>query len=103
MKARTDGIPKVYFIRAGRGPVKIGFTTKTPRVRMHELQCGNHEVLTLLLCMPGTAATERAFHRMFAHLLVRGEWFRPARELLSHVATLAKRQSWPTTASSART
>jgi T5orf172 domain len=82
-RKKGDGKPRLYFIQAASGPIKIGFTTKTPEGRLAELQAGNHEELKLLGVRLGTKAEEAALHEQFRHLKIRGEWFQPAPELLS--------------------
>jgi hypothetical protein len=63
----------VYFLRAGEhGPVKIGVADDVAG-RQRELQCGNHEILTLLRAVDGGRAHEAWLHRQFVR--VRGEWF----------------------------
>lgn len=71
--SRRDGY--VYFIQAGDGgPIKIGSTTKHPRDRLAQLQCGNAEILRVVKLTPG-AAWESFFHQEFAKYRVRGEWY----------------------------
>ena len=84
----SDGRPKMYFIQAASGPVKIGFTTKRIEGRLQELQVGNHEELTVLLVVAATREEEYRTHLRFEHLLIRGEWFRPAKELLAFIASI---------------
>lgn len=65
----------VYFIRVGAaGPVKIG-SSRFPQVRLAEFQPLHPEPLALLRTLPGALAEERAFHRHYAALHIRGEWF----------------------------
>lgn len=92
VQARSDGIPKIYFIQVGEmGPIKIGFAhKKTVWTRMTELQTGNPEKLNMLFFMPGTMEQEKQLHQQFKHLRIRGEWFRPAPELLLLVRDLKK-------------
>lgn len=76
----------VYFLQAGEGgPIKIGVATN-PMTRARELQTGNHEQLTLLAWSPGDQANEHALHQRFAHIRLRGEWFRADQQLLSFIA-----------------
>ncbi|TXM53607.1 GIY-YIG nuclease family protein [Methylobacterium sp. WL120] len=56
--------------------VKIGWSAVPPRQRMATLQIGCPEDLILFGSRPGTVAEERQLHREFAHLRIRGEWFR---------------------------
>lgn len=75
----------IYFVRAGAdGPIKIGYTRTSLNARLAFLQVGNAETLTVIqraLCGPGF---ERVLHERFAHLRIRGEWFRPEPELLEY-------------------
>lgn len=87
VEARSDRIPKIYFIRAGQF-IKIGFTTKMPWARMAELQVGNPEEMTMLFFLPGTIEQEKDFHRKFYQLRARGEWFRLAPELVEFIESL---------------
>ena len=80
-----DGRPQIYFVQAASGPIKIGFVKKAMVHRLKDLQVGNHEVLTLIGWKLGTVSEERALHVRFRHLRIRGEWFRPAPELLALV------------------
>ena len=74
----------VYFIRAGDSAIKIGSAASVTG-RLGELQVGNHEELTLLLAVRIELLTERGLHERFAHLRIRGEWFRAAPELLEFI------------------
>jgi hypothetical protein len=51
--------------------VKIGYSE---HLMMRMSQLGAAVILTI----PGTPATERAFHERFVHLRVKGEWFHNA-------------------------
>jgi predicted DNA-binding transcriptional regulator AlpA len=75
----------VYFIRAGQGAIKIGIA-RDPRKRLFELQVGTSDELRILHTIPGTEDTERALHERFAHLRLRGEWFRAGFDLLRFIA-----------------
>lgn len=77
----------IYFVQAktpdGPGPVKIGYTSADaiwPRI--DTLQVGCPWDLVVLRTTPGSQRDEVALHRRFAHLAMRGEWFRFAPELL---------------------
>lgn len=74
---KTDGL--VYFIRFG-GLVKIGWTSDLDQ-RMKEVP--NEEILGTV---PGTMDDEKRCHIAFAHLRVKGEWFRPEPELMEFIA-----------------
>ncbi len=72
----------IYFIRYGKQKlVKIGHSATHPRVRMMQMQTGTPETLFLIGMAPGGPDVEAAWHLRFAHLRVRGEWFRWEPEL----------------------
>lgn len=79
--------PCVYFIRAGAGPIKIGFTTDIKR-RLPGLQTSTPKRLRVLAVMPGRIGLERAMHQRFQEHRIAGEWFRPAPELLAFIKGL---------------
>ena len=74
----------IYLIQAeGVGHVKIGFVTgNSASGRFAELQVGSSVPLRLLGTLPGGRDKERELHQRFKHARVRGEWFKPSRELL---------------------
>jgi len=77
---------KVYLIRQGEsGPIKIGTSTDVES-RLASLQTANPEPLHLLRTFDGDERIERAIHGRFAHLRLRGEWFKPGAELLAFAA-----------------
>lgn len=77
-------LPAVYFIQAvSGGPVKIGSAWE-PEKRLGSLQTGNPEALRIIGLMYDQP--ERFFHEKFAHLRLRGEWFRPDPELLYFIS-----------------
>jgi len=72
----------VYFIREmTSGHVKIGWTQGRPASRLRTLQVAHPHELALLCAIPGDKATERALHTKYAHLRLRGEWFRYEEDL----------------------
>lgn len=77
----------IYFIQRGdeHGAIKIGWTWTDPMKRLHTLQHANDETLTLLGYFPGSCGDEAALHERFAHLRIRGEWFRPDDDLLAFI------------------
>lgn len=78
----------VYFVQMGAtGPIKIG-TAVDMALRLSNLQVGNPEVLILIGTMSGGPIEERRLHDRFARHRIRGEWFRPATELIDFAATL---------------
>lgn len=75
------GIPKIYFIEDPFDCVKIGFTADSVLSRLSQLQSGNSHPLQVMGWIAGTVEQEHILHQRFAHLHVRGEWFRREREL----------------------
>lgn len=74
----------VYFIQAGEsGPIKIGKTDNDVQERLRALQTGNHVELRVLA--KSRLLSESRLHSIFCHLCIRGEWFRPATELLDAI------------------
>jgi hypothetical protein len=72
----------VYLVLArGAGAVKIGFSSKYPSSRKRTLQTGNPHELKMVKMIRGTQRDERRYHEHFAHLHIRGEWFKDCREL----------------------
>ena len=78
---------KVYFIQAGKGPIKIG-TSSNPRKSMVNLQSSNASEIVLLATIPGGVKEARELHERFAELRLRGEWFIPADDLLSYIGNI---------------
>jgi hypothetical protein len=78
----------IYFIgNRTDGTVKIGISNN-PEKRFKTLQTGNADDLTILALIPGNEQTERALHRRFDHLHVRGEWFQWRGDLAAFIETL---------------
>ena len=73
----------VYFIEGGDF-IKIGFT-RSPAARSKHLMTDSPYEPKVLHLEPGTYKTEKLFHRQFAHLRIRGEWFRKAPEILEYI------------------
>jgi hypothetical protein len=67
------GVSGVYCVRAG-DYVKIGQALDVAK-RLRELQTGSAHPLEVLSILSPSTADERAWHRRFEHLRVRGEWF----------------------------
>lgn len=66
----------LYIIRSGKSAfVKIERAENIAR-RLDILQAGNPEPLRLIRVLAGDAAEEAWFHRRYAHLRTRREWFR---------------------------
>lgn len=71
---------QTYFIQADNGgPIKIGRASNI-RKRLASLQCSHSRMLVLLASMEGDHEAE--MHEKFAHLRIKGEWFRAEGELL---------------------
>lgn len=75
----------VYFIQSEEGPIKIGFSDD-PAKRLDQLQVASPSQLRLLGSLPCKSTREAAIHGYFAEHRLRGEWFRPAPELLAWIA-----------------
>lgn len=74
-----------YYIRArGMGDIKIGKSNHLG-VRFKSLLTGASRGLDLISCYPSTLHHEGELKDEFAHLRLCGEWFRPGRELLTHL------------------
>lgn len=87
--ARENPGPVVYFVRNEEsGAIKIG-TATDPQKRLWGLRTASAAELTLLATTPGDRVTEHAIHDRFHAQRIRGEWFRPAPELLAYVESLA--------------
>ena len=70
-----------YFIQCNLGgPIKIGWTGRTPEERLKDLQSASPWPLTII----GTIQrdVEKDLHLRFAHLRTHHEWFRNESELL---------------------
>jgi hypothetical protein len=78
----------VYFLQQGEdGPIKTGSTTKLG-ARIATLQTASSVELKVLGTCVGDNTVERAIHRRFKHLRIRGEWFRPEAELLEFIRSV---------------
>jgi excisionase family DNA binding protein len=71
----------IYFVKPrGRRVIKIGYA-QCVGSRVKSLQTAGPDKLEVLAVVPGDQAQEQALHARFAHLRVRGEWFRLAEEV----------------------
>lgn len=71
-----DKWPKVYFIGAKEGPVKIGRAVNVAK-RLNAIQTGNPEKLMILAsAIEGDIINEKSLHEKYAGSRIRGEWFR---------------------------
>jgi len=76
----------VYFILdEDAGRIKIGFSRDVGR-RLKHIQVHSSGVVRLLRKVRGTRDDESAWKQRFAHLNVRGEWFRAEPALLDAIA-----------------
>ncbi len=75
----------VYFIQAG-DYVKIGYATDI-KVRTKTLDTGSPFELVLLRQERGNMDDEARYHKQFAELRVRGEWFRHEGPLAAYIAS----------------
>ncbi len=78
----------IYFaqLRTG-GPIKIGYASDAAR-RFRALQIANWKTLRCLALIEGTEADEARLHQRFRRIHVRGEWFKPTKELRSYIEGL---------------
>jgi hypothetical protein len=80
----------IYFVRPeGRPLVKIGHA-RNVGLRVYKLQVACPDELVILGVVAGGFAKEAALHARFAHLHVRGEWFRYTREVFDYLKAHAE-------------
>jgi hypothetical protein len=81
----TEELPKgfTYFVRDG-DVIKIGSSAQ-PKRRLYALQTGIARPLDVLAVVDMDIADEFTTHQQFAHLRVRGEWFRAEADLLQFI------------------
>jgi hypothetical protein len=81
----------VYFIQGDDGgPVKIG-RARDLFARLPKVQIGYpFGTLRYVGLLRGVGTTEWSLHQRFAHLRLRGEWFRPEPELLDFIRSLPR-------------
>jgi len=81
------GTEMIYFIQAGEnGPIKIG-ESDHPEERLRQLQIANPYELKLLWVYDDDESewNEAKIQALFDHELIRGEWFRPSRNLFRFI------------------
>ncbi len=87
------GSPYRSHATAGRNTraVKIGYSESFEglNLRLSHLQTGNPSTLWLLAVCPGTPADEKAWHKKWAKLHIRGEWFQWS-DALQHAIDVAQ-------------
>lgn len=81
--------PAVYFVQAGEGHIKIGWTGDI-EARLSTLQIGTSEDLYLLALILGGQAAERRLHQKFAQYRVRGEWFEDCEEIRDYIHAIER-------------
>lgn len=77
----------VYFLSAGSF-IKIGYATDVV-TRIRGLETGSPVAITLLHKERGNMEDEARYHKRFADLRERGEWFRNEGDLAAHIASVA--------------
>lgn len=86
----------VYFAEISNGPIKIGWTNKSPALRLCELQTGCPWKIRLIGYLSGDVSHERLLHRMFDSSRMAGEWFSRSPELEAEIAkVLSVEFRWP--------
>ena len=81
----------IYFIRGKEsGNIKIGFSNM-PKKRKTNLQTAHYEELEFIGFMNGSREDEARIHEMFTKFRIRGEWYRPAPDLIDFVTKSASK------------
>lgn len=77
----------IYFMQESSiGAIKIGFASNVS-TRKCNIQGANPSKVTVLGAIPGGPDEETRIHEQFAHLRIRGEWFKPGEDLLEFIRT----------------
>ena len=87
LKSVSNGKCKtmVYFIQSvNGGPIKIGYSNNVNE-RIRELQTASPYKLILLAAIVGGVRMENDIHKQFSKYRMRGEWFKPAKELMEFI------------------
>ena len=80
----------IYFLQDhGSKLIKIGYAAD-PWKRLYQIRTATPGHVDLLAIQEGERADEQEIHTRFAGLRSRGEWFTPAPELMSYIASLGK-------------
>jgi len=74
----------IYFLQNG-ATVKIGYAADA-NLRTDYLQTGSPHNMEVLGTIEGGYEDENELHRRFAHLHIRGEWFRLEKELMFFIS-----------------
>lgn len=78
----------IYFLQeSSLGAIKIGFAANV-NTRKCNIQGANPSKVTILGAIPGGPEEETKIHEQFAHLRIRGEWFKPGEDLLEFIRTV---------------
>ena len=92
----------IYFLQIVGGPIKIGFTKRSPEIRLEEevnrfngiLEVldikGIHVKMRVLGYMPGDRMVEQTLHRRFAKYSYNNkeDWFHSVKELYQYIRTM---------------
>ena len=79
-----EGGVSVYFAqRKAGGLIKIGWS-RSVKLRLGSVRA------KMIGAIPGGRSEEKVIHKRFARLRVRGEWFRPSRELTMYIQNMAQ-------------
>jgi hypothetical protein len=77
--------PTIYFVSAETlRAIKIGYSTDVAQ-RVRDLQAATADTLLLLGMHEGDRATEKALHKRFARLHIKGEWYANRRPLRLYI------------------
>lgn len=82
---------QVYFLSDGDA-IKIGHASGKLERRVSGIQTGHPGELVVLGAFPADIYGEMELHARFAHLRIRGEWFRSDPELLDFIASAKQSQ-----------
>lgn len=80
----------VYFVRAGDGPIKIGWA-RNPAQRLRELQVAHPYRLAIVAMTRGGERLERRIHEELAEHRLSGEWFEASEDVLAVVSRYSAR------------
>lgn len=93
-KTRASG--RIYFISSNdvpNFPIKVGFTTKDPSIRLSTLQGGCPYKLCVIGSIRGSASTEAELLKRFGADRLSGEWVARSSQLHEYVNTLVERNA----------
>lgn len=80
----------IYYINPiGTKHIKIGYTKKSPKSRMRELQTGSSFPLQLLGFEDGDTSKEKELHKRFADTHILLEWFDFSEDLINHINNIS--------------